>query len=326
MIQILLIGLGAGAASALLFVSVASGALTSLLLTIFAQLPILIAAIGWTHLAGLAGVLVASAGLTLVLGGAVGFLFLITVGLPAWWIGYLVLLARPAASAEPGAMEWYPVGRIVAWTAIAAATIVFVSLLRYGADIASVRTGLRREIDLFSRALIALQIRGFSDPERTKDALVLIVPGMKAVGLTLISLTNVWLAALVVKVSGRLRRPWPAIAQMSFPPFAPMVLVAAVAATFLPELIGLAGSVFTASLLLAYALLGLAVVHVVTRGIAGRGVMLTCLYIFVMLFSWPLLLVMSLLGLIETVLALRARVAARRPPPPPLPPGSINRP
>ena len=321
MMQIILIGLGAGAASALLFVSVVSGAPTSLLLTIFAQLPILIAAIGWTHLAGLAGLVIASAGLTLVLGGPVGFLFLITVGLPAWWIGYLALLARPGA--EPGAMEWYPVGRIIAWAAIAAGAIVFVSLLRHGADIASVRTGLRREIDLFSRLLVALQIRGFSDPERTKDALVLIVPGMKAVGLTLISLTNVWLAALIVKISGRLRRPWPAIAQMSFPPFAPIALAAAVAATFLPELIGLAGSVFTASLLLAYALLGLAVVHVVTRGVAWRGAMLAALYLLVMLFSWPLLLVMSLLGLIETVLALRARVAARRPPPPP---GSVNRP
>jgi len=51
--------------------------------------------------------------------------------------------------------------------------------------------------------------------------------------------------------------------------------------------------------------------------------MLTGLYFIVMLFSWPLLLVMSVLGLVETMLALRARVAARRPPPPP---GSINRP
>jgi hypothetical protein len=323
MMQIVLIGVGAGAASALLFVSVASGAPTSLLLTIFAQLPILIAAIGWTHLAGLAGLVVASAGLTLVLGGSVGFLFLIAVGLPAWWIGYLVLLARPVASAEPGAMEWYPVGRIVAWTAIAAGMIVLVSVLRYGADIASVRTGLRREIDLFSRLLIALQMRGFSDPERTKDALVLIVPGMKAVGLTLISLTNVWLAALVVKISGRLRRPWPNIAQMSLPPFVATALAVAVAATFLPELIGLAGSVFIASLLFAYALLGFAVVHAVTTGLSGRGFMLTGLYVTVMLFSWPLLVVMSVLGLIETMIALRARLAARRRPP--APPGSINR-
>ena len=125
-----------------------------------------------------------------------------------------------------------------------------------------------------------------------------------------------------MRVSGRLKRPWPQIAQMSFPPFAATVLAIAVAGTFLPDLIGLVGGVFTASLLLAYALLGFAVVHVVTRGVAGRGFMLTGLYFIVVLFGWPIV-VMSLLGLIETMLALRARVAraARRPPP-----GSINRP
>ncbi len=53
MMQIVLIGLGAGAASALLFASVASGSLLSLLLFYLAPLPILIAALGWSHWAGL---------------------------------------------------------------------------------------------------------------------------------------------------------------------------------------------------------------------------------------------------------------------------------
>jgi hypothetical protein len=48
---------------------------------------------------------------------------------------------------------------------------------------------------------------------------------------------------------------------MSFPPFAATVLAIAVAGTFLPDCIGLASGVFTASLLLAYALLGFAVLH-----------------------------------------------------------------
>ena len=50
MMQIVLIGLGAGAASALLFASIASGSLLSFALANFAQLPIMLAAIGWTHL------------------------------------------------------------------------------------------------------------------------------------------------------------------------------------------------------------------------------------------------------------------------------------
>ena len=94
------------------------------------------------------------------------------------------------------------------------------------------------------------------------------------------------------------------------------MLAIAVAGTFLPDLIGLASGVFAASLLLAYALLGFAVVHVLTAGFAGRGFMLSGLYFTVGLFGWPIVL-MSLLGLLETIAALRARSAARRPPPTP---------
>jgi hypothetical protein len=42
--------------------------------------------------------------------------------------------------------------------------------------------------------------------------------------------------------------------------------------------------------------------------------MLTGLYFVILLFGWPIL-IMSALGLIETILALRARIAARRAPP-----------
>src|SRR3954469_13630140 len=95
MMHIILIGLGAGATSALLFASIMSGSPLAFVLANLAQLPIMLAAIGWTHVAALVAVLVASAGLALLTGGTVAFAFLIGIGLPAWWIGYLALLARP---------------------------------------------------------------------------------------------------------------------------------------------------------------------------------------------------------------------------------------
>jgi hypothetical protein len=323
--QIGLIGIAAGAASALLFASIASGSALSFALANLAQLPIMIAAIGWTHYAAIVAVLFASAGLALLLGATVAAAFLIGIGLPAWWIGYLALLARPVAGADPASIEWYPVGRIVVWTAITAAIAVLVSMLRYGLDAASMQVGLRRELERALRFLAGLpgnaplRLPSVKDPERLLDILVLIVPPMKATALTVTSLFNLWLAALIVRVSGHLKRPWPAIAQMTFPPFAPIVLAIAVAGTFLPDAIGLASGIFTASLLLAYALLGFAVMHAITNGIGGRRFMLTGLYLTVGLFGWPIVL-MALVGLIETVLALRARQAARRGPP--APPGS----
>ena len=52
MMQIVLVGIGAGAAAALLFASVASGSILATLLFYLAPLPILIAALGWSHLGG----------------------------------------------------------------------------------------------------------------------------------------------------------------------------------------------------------------------------------------------------------------------------------
>jgi len=320
MVQIVLIGLCAGATSALLFASVVSGTTLSLLLASFAQLPILIAAVGWTHLAGLAALLMASAGLTLTLGSTIGFAFFISIGLPAWCIGYLALLARTDPT---GAIEWYPVGRIVVWTAILSAAVTLASMLRYGLDAGEMQSGLRREFEQTLRFLTGgsreapLALPGVANPDRLLDLLVLIVPPMKAVAVTATSLINLALAGRVVRTSGRLRRPWPAIAQMTFPSFVPAVLAIAVALTFLPDPIGFAGSIFSASLLFAYAVLGLAVLHAVTAGVGGRGVMLSGLYLTIVLFGWPLIL-MAGLGLIETLAALRARVAARRALPPSL--------
>src|SRR5437588_11435174 len=305
MMQIVLIGLGAGAASGLLFASIASGSPLSFALANFAQLPIMLAAIGWTHVAGLVAALIATVGLAIATTGSVAIAFLLGIGLPAWWIGYLALLARPAPGADPAAIEWYPVGRIVVWTAIAAAAVVLVTMLRYGFDAAQVQAGLRRELERALRFLSGtprnspLQLPSVRDPERLLDILVLIVPPMKAVALTATSLLNLWLAALIVRISGRLKRPWPQISQMSFPPFAATVLAIAVAGTFLPDLIGLASGVLAASLLLAYALLGFAVVHVLTAGFTGRGFMLSSLYFTVGVLGWPMVL-MSLLGLVET--------------------------
>ncbi|MGB9366358.1 MAG: DUF2232 domain-containing protein [Xanthobacteraceae bacterium] len=321
MMQIVLIALGAAAASALLFASIASGSPLAFLLANFAQLPIMLAAIGWTHLAGLLAALIASAALAVATTGPVALAFLLSIALPAWGIGYLALLGRPSES-NPVGIEWYPIGRIVVWTAILAALIVLVTMLRYGFDAAQIQAGLRRELERGLRFLAGvpanspLQLPSIRDPEHLLDVLVPIVPPLKATALAATSLINLWLAALIVRVSGRLKRPWPQIAQLSFPPFAPTVLAIAVVGTFLPDLIGLISGVFAATLLFAYALLGFAVVHVLTASFAGRSFMLSGLYFVVALFGWPIVL-MSLLGLLETIASFRARAAARRPPPTP---------
>ena len=105
MMQLILIGIGAGVVTALLFASVASGALLSIVLFYIAPLPILIAALGWSHWAALVAAVTAAAGLAAFLSPLFFITFLVGIGLPAWWLGYLSLLGRPAPNA-PGPMEW----------------------------------------------------------------------------------------------------------------------------------------------------------------------------------------------------------------------------
>ena len=68
MIAMVLIGLAAGCASALMFASIISGALISLLLFYLAPLPLMVAAIGWGPLCGAIGGIAASLGLGAIFG------------------------------------------------------------------------------------------------------------------------------------------------------------------------------------------------------------------------------------------------------------------
>jgi Predicted membrane protein (DUF2232) len=318
MMQIALIGIAAGAASALLFASVASGSLLAIPLFYLAPLPILIAAVGWSHLAGLAAALVAATGLAVVLGGFFFIGFLLGIGLPAWWLGYLALLARSSGPA-PDNLEWYPVGRIVVWAAVLAGLVVTIGILAIGTDAESFRSGLRGAIErLFGLRTEAprrttFRLPGLGEMDAV-DFMVLITPPTAAVVALITNLVALWLAGRVVTVSGRLKRPWPDLSALSFPPSAHALLAAALAATFLPDIAAIIGGVFAAGLLMAYALLGLAVMHALTRGINGRGFILGSIYGAIFIFGWPMLL-MSLVGLTDALLDLRARVAASRGPP-----------
>jgi hypothetical protein len=319
MTQIVLIGLGAGAAAALLFASVTSGLLFSVLLFYLAPLPIMIAALGWSHWAGLLAAVVAAA----TLGGAFGIFFfwtfLSTVGAPAWWLGYLALLGRPAANGGGQHMEWYPPGRLVLWAAILGAAVVAGALIAFGGDEATIRGGLKSWLEEALRLQLEvspnepLRFPGIQDAGRLVDLMVVVLPPLAAVIATTTQTGNLWLAGAIVKLSGRLKRPWPELAALSFPPFSAALFAVAVGGVLAPDLLGLVASLFAASLTVAFAIVGFAVMHAATRNMNGRAVVLSGAYGIVALLVWPAL-IMTLIGLVETLFGLRARVARRRPP------------
>jgi len=131
---------------------------------------------------------------------------------------------------------------------------------------------------------------------------------------TITNLLNLWLAARIVKFSGLLKRPWPHLPSLTFPRALTAALVLAVILSFFSGLLGIVGGVMSASLLMAYGVLGLAVLHVITQGMDARLFVLGGVYAAVLVFGWPVLAI-CMLGLIETAIDLRARVARKRGPP-----------
>jgi len=319
MVHFAIIGIGAGAAAALLFASVTSGTLLSIPLFYLAPLPIMIAGLGWSYWAALTAALTGAMALGLVFGAVFVFAFLAGAGVPGWWLAYLAMLARPAGGHE-GPLEWYPTGRVVAWAAILAALLVVVAIPNLGTDGESFRAGLHDALARMLRvqtgapADTPLTLPGGTDPERFINFLVSVIPATAAVLATLTNLFNLWLAGRVVKFSGRLTRPWPQISAMRFPPMLTAALVLAIALSFAGGLIGVVGSIFSASLLMAYGVLGFAVLHSITQGMNSRPFLLAGTYLVVLMIGW-LVLALCLLGVLDTMIDVRARVARKRGPP-----------
>ena len=311
MTQIVLIGVGAGAASALLFASIASGSLLSIFLFYVAPLPILIAALGWSHWAAAIAALSAATSLAAVFGGMFFIAFMVGTGVPAWWLGYLAMLARPGGS---GALEWYPPGRLVLWCAGFAVLIISIGILTFGTDLDTFNAEMRKGLERVVQFRPDTSTTEKTNQTQLIEFMVAVLPSAAGVLATVTNVLNLWLAARIVKFSGRLQRPWPELPAISFPRATAAVLAIAIALTFAGGMAGLLATVTSAALVVAYGILGFAVLHALTRGTKGRPLVLGATYAAVVMFFWPVV-ALCMLGLADTAIDLRGRAANKRGPP-----------
>ncbi|MDA9520954.1 membrane protein [Bradyrhizobium sp. CCBAU 11434] len=316
-----LIALIAGAASALMFASIVSGALISLVLFYLAPLPLMVAAIGWGPLYASLGGIAAAVGLGAIFGLPYCVAFAVTVALPAWWLGHLVLLGRHVSSATPAAaiaapaepeIEWYPVGQILLWIAGFAMLTTIAALLTLGTDADTITGTLHRGL---TRILHATDPQATGEADQFIDALVRIAPAAAAI-VSMMTLTlNLWLSAKVTATSGRLRRPWPDMKTAQLPAMTLAVLCIALAFCFTGGLLAIVAQIATAALMMAYALTGFAVLHTLTLALKSRTFWLGSTYAVVVLFGWPVIAMVAL-GLADAVFGFRERFLRNRQPPP----------
>jgi hypothetical protein len=322
MIMNLLIAAAAGCASALMFASIVSGALVSLLLFYLAPLPLMVAAMGWGPTCAAIGGALAGAALGGMFGPSYSVAFVLTVALPAWWLGHLVLLGRPvtgdapqgigAAPAGPPPVDWYPLGRILIWIACFAALTTTAALLTLGSDASTITDTLRHGL------LRIVNVQDAASRDRASevvDAFVAIAPAAAAtIAMTTLTL-NVWLAAKVTATSGRLRRPWPDMKTTTLPPMALVAMTVALALCFVGGLPAILAQIVTACLMMASALVGFAVLHTITLAQRGRALWLACVYTVVLVFVWPVIAMVGM-GIADAIFGFRQRYLQRHMPPP----------
>lgn len=308
-----LVGIGAGFASALLFAVVITGSPLALLLSYVAPMPIFIAALGWRHQAGLIATFSGAVAIAVALKFSAGLTFAIGIALPSWWIAYLAMLGRTDTLPDGReTTEWFPVGRLLMWIAVVSALITLAGAVAISTDHDAYLAAMRKTLRLvlgggFPGMGEASPVtpRG-TDLDMLAEALASYVPVVAGASFMPMIAANLWLAAKVTKMSGRLLRPWPLLPATQMPRDAAILLAVALAGfAILPGFAGLACGALLGALAMAFFLAGLAAIHAMTWGKPWRGMALAALYFAVFIILTIALPVLALFGVADSLFNLR---------------------
>ena len=313
MALLILIGLAAGSASALLAAGAAAGSVLAVPLFYLSPLPVMIAGIAFSPLAAALAAITGAAGLWLAFGGTFLVTYLVGLGGPALGLSYAALLARSEPAGRDG-LVWFPVGGLVLLAAAFATVSVAVALFGMASDYEAYHAAVTATFQAFvAGQALPIGAEG-RDPLAMATLIAHVLPAMAA-GMAMASyLVCLYLAARAARISGTLARPWPRLAAFRLPPVTSLVLAVVLALSMAGGLAGLTASAGALTLGLAYALAGFAVVHAVTEGHPARTLVLGALWVTAAVLGWPVL-AMAVLGFADGMLDLRSRIATGKGPP-----------
>jgi hypothetical protein len=309
----LFIGFGAGLASALLFYSAARGSpLLSVLLPLLTPLPTLLAGIGWGWLPAAVGAVTGALVMAIAVSVPSAGVYFIAFGLPVAIIAYLAYLSRPDPQ-DPTRREWYPVGRLLAGISLYGGTLPVLALPAIGGSYEFVRAPMSEVLRRLSARAPELGFKPLSDAqvEALAEFVVVVLPATLAAYWVAILAINLYLAGRIARASGQFGRDWPDLPALAYPPGYPLLVVLALAATFAPGIVGVAGASFSGALLVAYLIAGLALMHFIARGRAPW--ILWFVYAGLVLFTPYAAVALMAIGLLEPALRLRRRFGASPP-------------
>ena len=129
-------------------------------------------------------------------------MYLVDVGLPAWWFGYLALLGRPVANGSPEHFEWYPVGRLVIWAALLGSLVAVGVIVRFGFDPASIKAGLQRTLEALFQVRTPDGLGGLAGTDEIRELIAWLAVWLPRLGALLCGLLTATLPRGRLKLSG----------------------------------------------------------------------------------------------------------------------------
>ncbi|MCB1499151.1 MAG: hypothetical protein KDK07_05070 [Bauldia sp.] len=313
MLQTVLVGLVAGLAAALLFVSPLGGTLLALPLFVLSALPIAIAGLAWSSLAGAIAAATAAVVVAAAITPSAGAIHLSLFGAPMAWACRLVWLSRD--NGPSGASEWFPIGRILfqATAIIAVGVVVVGFIVGYDPETlaAEVTTAL---VDWLAQAPDASAPPSAADLAPFVRLNVAAMPFTVAAMVVIIFVFDLWLAARIAEASGRLSRPRDRLWTAVLPKESVAIFAATAVAAFVPGVVGYAAGAVAGAFGGALALIGLAFIHATTLQSTVRILLLVAVYVVLVFFGGLPLILLALLGIAETFFHVRARRLRGAPP------------
>jgi hypothetical protein len=314
MMQIGLVGVGAGFAASLLFISPLGGTLLALPLFMLSSLPIAIAGLAWGSLSSAIAAIGAAGTVAVALSLPAGIIYLALFGAPMAWACRLAGLSR--TDEATGTTEWYPPGRIL----LHGAAAISVGVIVLGAMSPGGTEEWRSAAQAFLAELFSQSPSGAVPPtaaeiETFATVLVTIAPYVIGAFYLVILVVNLWLGARIAEASGRLARPRDRLWTAVLPNEALLVFAIAVVAAFVPGALGSAAGAVAGAFGGALALIGLAVLHATTLGNSLRILILVTVYVLLVFFGGLPLILLAILGIVEGIFHLRARRFHGAPPP-----------
>lgn len=290
-----LVGLLSGAAAAFLLTSAQTPSYLSFVLIASGSLPVLIAGLGWSNVASVTAVLVATGLIAAISAPLAAFSAFLTSLAPAAWVAHLACLARPAeeVGGPEGGLAWYPLSDILfhVCALVTAAMVILGYIVGYGPDLAA------RLVEAIAEAMKESNPELAPTPEMMSDLTTLMLkalPVIQGAMWVIILFAMFYVAGFIVRASARGRRPKDDIpSQLRMPRIGLPAFAGGIVLTFLPGPVDLIGWAVVGTFGAGFVLSGFALFHDRSRGKPWRLPALWLAYLSVAAFTLPALVFLA---------------------------------